>query len=266
MTHSASLAVLAIPVAVTIGCTAPPATATAVPAAEQRVAALESTVASIREELTQSRSREQELMSAVEALHQELRQFQDFRSASVPGGSDGADTVSAPSDPVVDGGGAVGESAVSAPVVAPHVYRYLRIGLTSAQILEDGVIRATMEFSNTDKTRGLALAQRAEHSDGIADFWKFNPRPIGSATGQSGARFRLSEKSSLGFARDSNDWLIMKPEETMTRVFDFTPQSEPFGDAVVSLTFDLRIVTKPDSGSRQDVSTSTVVFRDVRVR
>ena len=143
--------------------------------------------------------------------------------------------------------------------------QYLEVSLTSFEILQGGELRATLQFTNVSRTGdGLALCLKAEHSDGIADFWKFFPTATGSVTDEAGNKYRLVEQSGLGFCRTKEDWLILKAGGEARGALSFKSDSRSVPGSVFSLTADLRLVTKV--GANQQVSSSALSFSSIRPR
>ncbi|MEX0828822.1 MAG: hypothetical protein WD032_01120 [Nitrospirales bacterium] len=108
---------------------------------------------------------------------------------------------------------------------------------------------------------GLALAHRADNSDGIADFWKFFPTPIGLVTDDRGNQYSLSKQSPLGFARNANDWVVLRGGEMATHTFVFEGSSSGAPGSTFTVSMDLRVVTGPNE--RPDIARWSFVFTDV---
>lgn len=117
--------------------------------------------------------------------------------------------------------------------------KYLQILLDSFEVL-DSAIRVSLRARNTSGDRGLALAWFAEHSGGIADFWKFFPRVNAIATDDQGHRYEYSSSDGLGFATTREDWLIIKAGEESSIVVDLRRGNQPTGK-VFSFSAPIRL-------------------------
>jgi uncharacterized coiled-coil protein SlyX len=133
----------------------------------------------------------------------------------------------------------------------------LRVSVRRFQVVAERTLRATLEFENVaDQNRKIAVAMRAEGSDGIADFWKFMPVAIGSATDESGNVYALRSVSGLGFAREQDDWNFISGGTKIPVVVEYA------GNAglgrVFDLTFDIRLTWRDESGEQR--SSAFTVF------
>ena len=80
---------------------------------------------------------------------------------------------------------------------------------------------------------GLAVALKAQNSDGIADYWKFFPQSDGELADNAGNAYVLLEVSGIGFGRDQNDYAILGPDEDRLATLTFS------GDGRVGSSFNL---------------------------
>lgn len=139
----------------------------------------------------------------------------------------------------------------------------LEARLVSFQALAGGNLVATLALRNTRPDKGaIAIAVKAEHSGGIADFWKFFPRATAHATDDEGNRYRCSEVSGLGFARQKSDWNILRGPEEMTATFTFYGSDAARSARSFSLTFELwHVEASWGEGERR---ATTLTFHDIR--
>jgi hypothetical protein len=122
-----------------------------------------------------------------------------------------------------------------------HRIEYLLARLENFAISQQGEGTVRVSLRNTSEAgHGLAIALKAEHSDGIADFWKFFPQPLAVMTDDRGNRYQVTEISPLGYARSKEDWTMLMPGQitTLTATF-FVPRMRG---------------TQIDTGKRFDVS------------
>ena len=211
-------------------------------------------LAAVEAELSEARERNQALDTNITTLRTLLEEYEAHRRDAAAS-ADSGDSVVAGSDPrAPEGGSPTGDSRLPT-----QEFRSLKVALMALEPLRDGNFRATLRFENIDASAGLALAHRAENSDGIADFWKFFPRPIGLITDDRGNTYGLSSQSPLGFARDENDWLVMRPGETSTQTILFEKRSGAPPGSVFTISMDLRVVTAP-----KDVARWSLVFTGIR--
>jgi len=144
----------------------------------------------------------------------------------------------------------------------PEQFRSLKATLQALEVLREGDLRATLRFENIDSNMRVALAHRAENSVGIADLWKiFPPTPIGLVTDDRGNHYSLSKQSPLGFARNGNDWVVLKGGEMATHTFVFEGNSSGAPGSTFTVSMDLHVVTGPHE--RPDIARWSLVFTDV---
>lgn len=150
------------------------------------------------------------------------------------------------------------ESPWTAP--SPFRYRNLLVEVDGVDV-HSGGLQTTVRFTSDDPTQGIALAHRAQNSDGIADFWKFFPSPLGRVVDGAGAAFSLSQACRLGCAREVSDWTVLRSGEAVTHALGFEGRGTPTPPFAVSL--DLWVVTRARGTDRQERHAVSVVFRGV---
>jgi hypothetical protein len=119
-----------------------------------------------------------------------------------------------------------------------HKIQYLLARLENFASAKDGRCTVRISLRNTSEAGyGLAIALKAEHSDGIADFWKFFPRSLAILSDERGSQYQVSEISPLGYARTREDWTTILPGQVTTLTATFSGS----GNATVGKRFDLSI-------------------------
>jgi hypothetical protein len=99
---------------------------------------------------------------------------------------------------------------------APKVHRiqHLEASLEALEITNQGSIRAIVRLKNTSAGGvTVAVALKARHSDGIADFWKFFPQADGELSDNAGNSYTLLEAAGIGYARELSDWAFLRSGE-----------------------------------------------------
>jgi hypothetical protein len=91
---------------------------------------------------------------------------------------------------------------------------YLKMSLISFEVTGNNV-HIVLNFKNISHNKWLAVALKSEGSEGIADYWKFIPIPRGNVRDNLGNEFGISNISGLGFAKTSDDWSLIKYEESI---------------------------------------------------
>jgi hypothetical protein len=87
-------------------------------------------------------------------------------------------------------------------------------------------LQAIVALKNPDASRRIAVALKAENSDGIADFWKFFPAAKAELTDDLGGEYAFENTAGLGFARDGADWNVIGPGSEIPVTFQFMGRSQ----------------------------------------
>jgi hypothetical protein len=144
------------------------------------------------------------------------------------------------------------------------VVNYLEVSVDSFDVSRQGEVRVTLRLKNIEPRLGLAVALKALHSDGIADFWKFFPMSDGRLSDNAGGTYNLMQASGIGFARESADWAILRAgEETfVTLVFSGPPRPA----TSFSLTFGIWMGYRTGPSNEQRHGSYAVHLADIRPR
>lgn len=145
-----------------------------------------------------------------------------------------------------------------------HKIQYLLARLENFAVSADG--RATIRISlrNTDAKHGLAVCLKAEHSDGIADFWKFFPRSLAVLSDERGSRYEISEISPLGYARTSEDWTIIMPGQITTLTATFQSMQTANHGRRFDLSVPIRMAWRSSGSDQQVVSNFDLYFKGIQ--
>lgn len=137
----------------------------------------------------------------------------------------------------------------------------LDVQLVSLEVLNDGDLTLALSVRNTRAAgESVGVAWKAQGSGGIADYWKFTPRPTASVTSRDGERARCREASGLGFARTSEDWSVLEPTETTEATLKCDGPRSFYG----ATSFNVRIELWVYDGESRRREAESVQFRDVR--
>jgi hypothetical protein len=258
---SVRLRIVAAAVAVSWACAPPPGESDAVKRLEAKVATLESRISQIQPSLDAARQREDALKAELAKLNDLLQQYSQPEPRS-----EAADEDAAATERVVEAPAPPADRLTRQPWVtpAPFEFKHLTVRVQSFDVLRTNRIQLGVEFANTHEKGGLAVAHRAVNSDGIADFWKFFPQPIGRIVDDNGNEYGLTQDCVLGCAREKSDWLILAAGDRIAKslVFDGRARSEPAD--VYSASFDVRVVT--GNTGPNNVTPVSIIFRDLRAK
>jgi len=121
------------------------------------------------------------------------------------------------------------------PITLYH--EYLKLTLSSLDI-ETSTIKVVIQCENISSSgKRLALALKANGSDGLADYWKFFPSALGSITDAYGNEYVLSHTSGMGYAKTAEDWSILNPTESVYLGLTY----ENYKPIIIPNTFNLNI-------------------------
>ncbi len=151
------------------------------------------------------------------------------------------------------------ESGTSSTVV-----NYLSVKLDSFDVSRQGDIRATLKLKNIDPRLALVVAFKAEHSDGIADFWKFSPYLEGQLSDNAGGNYIAVAASGIGFARTTQDWAVIYPGEERFITLVFRAESRP--GTSFNLFFALRMAYRAGPSDEERMGSFPIYLTDIRPR
>lgn len=152
-----------------------------------------------------------------------------------------------------------GESSTSQ---LSQTFNGLRVTPFNVEVRRDGQIRVILRLENVTGERGkahqIAVAGKAQYSDGLADFWKFSPTAIAELTDNTGNVYGLNGTIGLLFARTQEDWTIVNPGGSIPVTYIF---STGRGGTPGSLNFsaELRVVWLDETG-RQRAGSFQIYF------
>jgi hypothetical protein len=211
------LRVVAAAVAASGACAPSPEESVSVKRLEAKIATLESQISQIQPSLDAARQREDALKAELVKLSDLLQQY----GQPGPGSEAAADKGAAASEGVVEAPAPSADRVARQPwvVPAPFEFKHLMVRVQSFEVLRTNRIQLGVEFANTHEKGGLAVAHRAVNSDGIADFWKFFPQPIGRIVDDNGNEYGLTQDCVLGCAREKSDWLVLAAGDPVSIVF-----------------------------------------------
>lgn len=143
-----------------------------------------------------------------------------------------------------------------------HQIEYLLASLENFSISRDGHATVRLALRNTsERGSGLAMALKAEHSDGIADFWKFFPQSMARLSDDRGNRYRVTDISPIGYARTEKDWTILRAGQTTTLTASFIrEQNDPNGQKF-DVSVPIRLVWVPSGETQQRVSSYDIYLK-----
>ena len=141
--------------------------------------------------------------------------------------------------------------------------QYLRVSASRMQLVGDEA-HVTLLLQDVNEKHGLAIALKAQYSDGIADFWKFFPRPsLAELTDNNGNKYVYKHSSGLGFARQTEDWMILEPKGEHAVTFVFRKEGkERHGNAFI-LSVDIWLVWKTHE-DKQIKSAYTIYLNGIK--
>ncbi len=92
-----------------------------------------------------------------------------------------------------------------------HRVQSIEAEIEAIEITNQHDVRVTVRVTNVDPLGlNIAIAQNALYSDGIADFWKFNPMSDAVLTDNAGNRYSTIQTSGLPFARTPDDFSLVR--------------------------------------------------------
>lgn len=141
---------------------------------------------------------------------------------------------------------------------------YLEVTLDSFEVSRQGEIRATLKLKNIDARLGMAVALKALHSDGIADFWKFFPISDGRLNDNAGGSYNLQQASGVGFAREPSDWAILRAGEETFVTLVFSGEARP--GTSFNLTFGIWMGYRAGPANEQRQGSYSIHLADIRPR
>ena len=145
-----------------------------------------------------------------------------------------------------------------------HRLQYLTARLENFTVSTNGLATARISLRNTDTNNGLAICLKAEHSDGIADFWKFFPRSLAVLSDNTGAQYRITEISPLGYARTPEDWTMILPGQITTLTASFQKEESSGHGKRYDLSIPIRMAWKSGGSNQQIVSNFDLYFKSIQ--
>ena len=139
----------------------------------------------------------------------------------------------------------------SSPSRMSQSFNGLRVSPFNVETSRDGQVRVILKLENVSSERGrarqIAVAAKAEYSDGLADFWKFNPVAIARLTDSAGNRYSFNGMTGLQFARTRDDWTTINSDGSIPVTYNFHMGG---GGAYGTFNFsaELRVVWLDDDG------------------
>jgi len=143
-------------------------------------------------------------------------------------------------------------------------YEYLAVSVDDLTVIGNNKLRVRFDFRNIAKDgRGLALALKAQHAGGIADFWKFFPKSEAFAADDGGNEYAIQDPTCFGWARDNNDWSILNNGQRISCTASFEKRSSnPIGETF-KISLPIWVVWVPNTGGNQQRSSVDVSFEDL---
>lgn len=126
-------------------------------------------------------------------------------------------------------------------------------------------VRITLKITNVDaQGLNIAIAQNAQYSDGIADFWKFNPQSDAVLTDSAGNHYSVIEARGLPFAKTSDDFSLVKFGESTVMNLLFSGATQRPG-ASFNLESGIRVWHYPN-GANAPPQHARLVVRLTNIR
>jgi hypothetical protein len=130
-----------------------------------------------------------------------------------------------------------------------HRVQSIEAEIEAIEISNQHDVRITLKVTNVDPLGlNIAIAQNALYSDGIADFWKFNPISDAVLTDNAGNRYSAIQTSGLPFARTSDDFSLVKFGERAVMNLSFSGATQRPG-ASFNLELGLQLWHYPNGAS-----------------
>ncbi len=142
------------------------------------------------------------------------------------------------------------EEGEKAGKVIKQRIEYLEVSVKSFKKTVSGYT-LTLKFYPDNDQYGIVYALKAAGSDGIADYWKFNPYAKGKLTDNLGNEYFITSISGMGYAREINDWTSLRKREEATATIEFGGNSSHninVGDKF-DFTLDVWLVYANSSGN-----------------
>lgn len=146
-----------------------------------------------------------------------------------------------------------------------HRIEYMVARLESFVVSGEGEVHIRIALQNADDNeKGLAIALKAQYSDGIADFWKFFPKSEAIVTDEMGNKYDVYKASSLGFARTKEDWTLLSAGETTVLTLSCRKRGRGSGGTKFDISVPIKLVWVPHGTKNQRVSNFEIFFRGVQ--
>jgi hypothetical protein len=145
-----------------------------------------------------------------------------------------------------------------------HKIEFLLTRVEGLSVSKNGNVVIRMSLNNvSEEGKGLAIALKAKYSDGIADFWKFFPRPLAQLTDEVGNDYRLRKITPIGFARDQSDWTIIRAGQSSALTASFTKTQNGAQGRKFDISIPIRLARKPEGESTAQVSSFEIYLRGI---
>lgn len=132
--------------------------------------------------------------------------------------------------------------------------------LTVAEVKKVGKeVQLTLRFKSTHRKKGASVALYAKDSDGLADFWKFFPRPkLAELVDENGNLYKF-KSSTMRFAKTNKDWTIIQVNAEQVVRFTFKQ-----GDFKMGKHFTLSVLIRTATANKKGkaVLSSATIYLD----
>lgn len=126
-------------------------------------------------------------------------------------------------------------------------------------------IDVTLKFIAVGDRYGTGYALKANGSGGIADYWKFVPIANGKLIDNLGNEYHIGSISGMGYARESNDWTILRIGENSLANIEFPNNSS---GKVIGNIFDFYLdiwILYADVNQKSAQMAYTINFKGIKI-